>query len=95
MKNSTRLFGDNSRNLLILNGWHVGAPNAVLGGMTSKFEYPDPGTDPAYCDGLTAFDDDAPEPPRCLWCGEPIDDAYAYCSALCACYAERDSFEER
>ena len=57
----------------------------------SRYDYPDPGQDPDYCDGLS----DDPEALLCLWCNEPLpSDAIAnhdwYCSALCALYAEQE-----
>ncbi len=51
------------------------------------FDYQDPGTDPAYCDGL-----DATKTERCETCGDDVDacDAtynsngkYAFCSEAC------------
>lgn len=63
----------------------------------SRYDYRDPGTDPAYCDGL-APDLDEPEGPRCIYCGELIpwlDNNEPYCSALCACYAMRDNEDDR
>ncbi len=61
--------------------------------MPSRYDYPDPGTDPAYCDGL-APDDDTLE--ICLWCGEWHNvnpNAWPYCSTLCAARAAVDSEE--
>ena len=57
----------------------------------SRYDYSDPGQDPAYCDGLAA--DDPPDIELCEWCGEPYIDraAYPYCSTLCAVQAEIDS----
>lgn len=47
-------------------------------------------------------DDTTPEEyngPVCSYCGEPAPDDndthHPYCSALCACYAERDNLEDR
>ena len=63
----------------------------------SRYDYPDPGTDPAYCDGLSP-DDDAPIDPTCIYCGATIDyldNHEPYCSALCACYADLDNREDR
>ena len=59
----------------------------------SRYDYPDPGQDRDYCDGLSA---DEPDAPLCLWCNEPLPaDQTDYCSALCAYYAERDNQEDR
>lgn len=36
--------------------------------------------------------------PVCIYCGEPLptdDCGDCYCSALCACYAERDNADDR
>lgn len=88
--------------------------------MESRYDYRDPGTDPAYCDGLapddseacdvgdvgtdaeyTRADDDACgeyHGPTCIYCSGPIhelDNNEPYCSALCACYADRDNQEDR
>ena len=68
----------------------------------SRYDYPDPGQDPAYCDGLAADDDleieAGPLDDRgrgegyCLWCGVPLTNAVSdYCSSLCAVAAEVDS----
>ena len=55
--------------------------------MTSRYDYPDPGQDPEYCDGLQAED---PEPVYCIWCGgvcgDPQNDPY--CSWICSLDAE-------
>lgn len=67
--------------------------------MASRYDYPDPGQDPEYCNGL------APEPEEwygevCEWCSEPlphvrdvvvIDEYWPYCSSLCATQAAADS----
>ena len=52
----------------------------------SRFDYPDPGTDPAYCDGLS----DPPEPPDiCDNCNDAAADIYSaggrfvFCSDQC------------
>ena len=61
--------------------------------MSSRYDYPDPGQDPAYCDGLAA---DAPvDMDMCAWCGQPYSDRaeYPYCSTLCAVLAELDTLE--
>lgn len=56
----------------------------------SRFDYADPGTDPAYCDGLSA----EPEPVfECVWCNSQVmegddDTHYPYCSDHCAINAE-------
>ena len=56
----------------------------------STFDYPDPGMDPAYCDGLEAEPD---ESNACVWCNELYTDqtSYPYCSAACAVRADSDS----
>jgi hypothetical protein len=69
----------------------------------SRYDYPDPGLDSSYCDGLSTdgpddngtYPDDH-EPYRCFWCDRllSVSDASDYCSALCANYALVDS-EER
>jgi len=34
--------------------------------------------------------------PTCIYCGEPLPyGATDYCSALCACYADKDNREDR
>ena len=46
------------------------------------------------CDhrGVPPVADDAR--PLCLWCSEPLPDTSTdYCSALCACYAEKDGID--
>ena len=60
--------------------------------MTSRYDYPDPGTDAAYCDGLTL-----PVPDWCLYCNQPYEELthYPYCGADCALQAEIDSEEDR
>jgi hypothetical protein len=54
----------------------------------SRYDYRDPGQDPAYCDPLS----DPPESdvPNCETCGEPANEAiwaangqYAFCSDKC------------
>lgn len=60
----------------------------------STFDYPDPGTDDTYCNGLS----EPPDGPQCRYCGDPMPLAYAheaYCSSLCASYAEHDECEDR
>lgn len=54
----------------------------------SKFDYRDPGTDPAYCDGLS----DEPPDFDCLVCGNiEVDNThFPYCSVSC----ERQAVEE-
>ncbi len=62
----------------------------------SRYNYPDPGTDPAYCDGLAP--DEPLDDPTCIYCGAVIDyldNNEPYCSALCACYADFDNREDR
>ena len=60
----------------------------------SKYDYPDPGLDPDYCNGLSP--DPIDSEPTCLWCGEPLPvDQTDYCSAYCANLAELDSEEDR
>lgn len=59
----------------------------------NRYDYPDPGLDAAYCDGL------APEydGPTCIYCGEPLYEAEdsLYCPwASCAVLAELDSMED-
>jgi hypothetical protein len=58
-----------------------------------KFDYPDPGTDSAYCDNHS-------EPPvefNCSWCGKTeTDDTYwPYCDPRCAMRAEQDDELEK
>ena len=62
----------------------------------SKYDYPDPGQDPAYCDGL-ADDDPPPTCETCAWCDDPYAGRaeYPYCSTLCAVQAEVDTSESR
>ena len=57
----------------------------------SRYDYRDPGQDPAYCDGLS----DPPESYTCGWCGVSYLDRaeYPYCSTQCALEAERDDRE--
>ena len=61
----------------------------------SKYDYPDPGQDPAYCDGLAA-DDPPDELGICAWCNEPYPGRaeYPYCSTRCAVQAECESQED-
>ena len=70
--------------------------------MNSRYDYPDPGQDPAYCEGLAAedeldieaggLDDRGRGAGYCLWCGVPLTSAASdYCSSLCAVAAEQDS----
>lgn len=65
----------------------------------SRYDYRDPATDPAYCDGLAPDEPvDEPDGPTCTYCSAPIpwlDNNEPYCSALCACYAARDNQEDR
>lgn len=59
--------------------------------MMSRYDYLDPGTDPAYCEGLE------PDEPPCIYCGGPcstLDDYEPYCSSLCSLYAQLDSLED-
>ena len=63
----------------------------------SKFDQPDPGLDPEYCNGLS--DEPGPDIPHmCFWCGDSYD-AWVnyyhvpYCSSLCARHAELDDCE--
>ena len=58
----------------------------------SKYDYPDPGTAHAYCDGLSAHEEDP-----CLWCGGECDAGspyLPYCGPDCAWAAERESTED-
>ena len=57
--------------------------------MPSKYDYPDPGQDPAYCNGLTPELGDLDV---CHWCNESYTNReyYPYCSSQCGLYAERD-----
>ena len=64
--------------------------------LMSKFDYPDPGQDPAYCNALTP-EPDEPDVEVCAWCSEPLWDNrewHPYCSSPCALYAELDSVED-
>jgi hypothetical protein len=50
--------------------------------MTSKLDYPDPGQDPEYCNGLT------PKPEilyDCAWCEMPCEDGEfaPFCGPTC------------
>lgn len=56
----------------------------------SRYDYRDPGTDPAYCNGLSI------EPLECILCGNlEDDDTHApYCSASCARQADGESEED-
>lgn len=56
----------------------------------SRYDYPDPGRDPDYCDDLSV------ETAYCLWCSAevPSYEPGPYCSGLCAAQADRDN-EER
>ena len=64
----------------------------------SKYDYRDPGTDPAYCDGLATENDErltdesTADMDVCAWCNEPYTNReyYPYCSSQCGLYAERD-----
>ena len=38
----------------------------------SKFDYPDPGNDPAYCDGTTARGDRRSQRRACAQCGADV-----------------------
>lgn len=65
--------------------------------MSRKFDYPDPGLDPEYCNGLSNLDDPGF---CCAWCSEgfsdclPAGEYYPYCSLGCSIAAERESQEE-
>lgn len=54
------------------------------------FDYADPGTDPAYCNGL------GDEPVECLLCGNLMDNISdtPYCSESCARQADGESDED-
>ena len=59
----------------------------------SRYDYPDPGQDAEYCDGL------APEPDEldfCIWCNARLwtPEHYPYCSALCGVMAVNDDRED-
>lgn len=59
----------------------------------SRFDYPDPGIDPDYCNGLS---DPPVEPYGCAMCGQIVSDDekfFPYCSAECVSAAERDNTE--
>ena len=58
-----------------------------------KYDYPDPGQDPAYCDGLVA--EDPIDMYVCCWCHETYAswEYYPYCSSSCELYAEMDAVE--
>ena len=61
---------------------------AYIRGMSSKYDYPDPGTDPRYCDSIS----DPPDGPTCLWCGAPLPEGETdYCSSICSIHAEMDA----
>ena len=68
----------------------VGIVSAQGDSMT--YDYADPGTDAAYCDGITL-----PIPEYCLWNpSHQYEDLtfYPYCCADCALQAEIDSEED-
>lgn len=57
-----------------------------------------PSSDDTTIDDYDPLTDADYEGPSCIYCGEPcahLDDSEPYCSALCACYAERDNREDR
>ena len=61
----------------------------------TRYDYPDPGQDSDYCDGLS--DESTNE--RCFWCSQLFaEDSrggyYPYCGPQCAISAERDSEED-
>ena len=66
-----------------------------------RYDYPDPGTDPAYCDGLSIDWRDEIDEHVCVYCGGPLParvrDAWEdptgniYCSHECVINAERES----
>jgi hypothetical protein len=81
----------------------VGTCDALLPGMASRFDQPSSDdttvydmTDEEYLDWSQ---EDAPleyDGPTCIYCGEPLPDgATDYCSALCACYADKDNAKDR
>jgi len=71
----------------------------------SQFDQQDPGTDPTYCDRISAAcpgpDCACPDckaareidPPVCPMCGRPLDPTSSsdYCSSFCALDAARES----
>lgn len=71
--------------------------------MASRFDYPDPGTDPEYCNALAPEPEDtepevyelSADTAVCAWCGERLyDDNFTpFCSSLCAIRAELDSID--
>lgn len=65
----------------------------VIGGSRmSRYDYSDPGQDPAYCNGLAADDDSE----FCYFCNAhlALNEHYPYCSVLCATLANIDSRED-
>lgn len=62
--------------------------------MSSRYDYPDPGSDPEYCNDLTS---DEGNEDFCLWCNAwfnlipPQGASWPYCSPLCAAQAAVDS----
>ncbi len=58
----------------------------------SRYDYRDPGTDPSYCNGLSA-EPDEPIDLLCFWCNRRLVelDCQPYCSPLCAVQAAVDS----
>lgn len=62
----------------------------------STYDYRDPGTDPAYCEGLAAEDE---QPIYCEYCSTEVDAdvcdmAHApFCSAVCAINAQAEDDE--
>ena len=60
----------------------------------SRYDYADPATDPAYCDGLARDNDGSLPDESCLWCGHVLPDdgpSTLYCSLRCAIAAVDDS----
>jgi len=55
----------------------------------SRYDRPDPGVDPEYCDSLAPEYD---EVHQCPWCDEPFEDKdhFPYCSLECGLMADRE-----
>ena len=57
----------------------------------SRYDYPDPGCDPVYCDSLSSQTVDS-----CLWCGGECDACspyLPYCDPDCAHAAQREDID--
>ena len=59
--------------------------------MPGKYDHPDPGQDPVYCNSLAPMPEGT-DMDVCAWCSEPYPNReyYPYCSSQCGLYAESD-----